>query len=53
MYKKLEAQNEEIKTADYVLVDIADEMLNVSRKRFAGLENIQHEILDYTKQLTA
>ena len=51
MYKKLEAQNEEIKTADYVLVDIADEMLNVSRKRFAGLENIQHEILDYTKQL--
>ena len=41
----------ECKTADYVLVDIADEMLNVSRKRFAGLENIQHEILDYTKQL--
>lgn len=41
----------EYKTADYVLVDIADEMLNVSRKRFAGLENIQHEILDYTKQL--
>ena len=41
----------ECKTADYVLVDIADEMLNVSRERFAGLENIHHEILDYTKQL--
>lgn len=41
----------ECKTADYVLVDIADEMLNVSRKRFAGLRNIQHEILDYIKQL--
>ncbi len=41
----------ECKTADYVLVDIADEMLNVSRKRFAGLVNIHHKILDYTKQL--
>lgn len=41
----------ECKTADYVLVDIADEMLNVSRERFAGLVNIHHKILDYTKQL--
>lgn len=41
----------ECKNADYVLVDIADEMLNVSRERFAGLVNIHHKILDYTKQL--
>lgn len=41
----------ECKTSDYVLVDIADEMLNVSRERFAGLVNIYHKILDYTKQL--
>lgn len=41
----------ECKTSDYVLVDIANEMLNVSRERFAGLVNIYHKILDYTKQL--
>lgn len=42
---------QECKTADYVLVDIADEMLDISRKRFAGLENIHHQLCDYTKQL--
>lgn len=41
----------ECKTAKYVLVDIADEMLEVSRKRFAGLANVYHQIMDYTKQL--
>ena len=44
---------QECKTAEYVLVDIADEMLDISRKRFAGLENVHHRILDYTKQLPA
>lgn len=29
----------ECKTTEYVLVDIAEEMLAVSQKRFAGLEN--------------
>ena len=38
-------------TAEYVLVDVADEMLDVSRKRFAGLTNVHHQVLDYTKQL--
>ena len=42
---------QECKTAEYVLVDIADEMLDISRKRFAGLKNVHHRILDYTKQL--
>ena len=41
----------ECDTAKYVLVDIAEDMLEVSRKRFHGIENISHESLDYTKQL--
>lgn len=41
----------ECKTAKYVLVDIADEMLNISRKRFEKVENVQHRILNYEKQL--
>lgn len=41
----------ECETAEYVLVDIAKEMLEVSEKRFAGLVNIHHQVLDYTKQL--
>lgn len=40
----------ECKTTDYVLVDIAEEMLEVSRKRFAGLKNVSHQVMDYTKQ---
>ena len=36
--------------ADYVLVDIADEMLDVSKRRFAGLSNVEHHVLDYTEQ---
>ena len=41
----------ECKTAEYVLVDIAEEMLDVSKKRFAGLYNVSHRVMDYTKQL--
>ena len=37
--------------AAYVLVDIADEMLNVARKRFAGLDNVSYQTLDYAKAL--
>lgn len=35
----------------YVLVDIADEMLNIARKRFNGIDNISYQILDYLKEL--
>lgn len=35
----------------YILVDIAGDMLDVAKKRFAGLENVKYEILDYSKQL--
>lgn len=41
----------ECKTAEYVLVDIAEEMLDVSKKRFAGLASVSHQVMDYTKQL--
>ena len=41
----------ECSEAEYVLVDIADEMLEISRKRFAGIDKIHHKILDYTKEL--
>lgn len=41
----------ECPSAEYVLVDIADKMLDISRKRFAGIDNIQHKILDYTREL--
>ena len=41
----------ECSTANYLLVDIADEMLDVSRKRFEGNENVRHQVLDYSKEL--
>lgn len=41
----------ECKKADYVLLDIADDMLRVSKKRFEGLFNVDHMVMDYTKQL--
>ncbi len=41
----------ECPSSEYVLVDIADEMLEVSRKRFEGVSNVKHQICDYTKEL--
>lgn len=38
-------------TAEYVLVDIADEMLDVARKRFAGIDSISYQVSDYSKEL--
>lgn len=38
-------------SAEYVLVDIADEMLNVARRRFAGIDSVSYEISDYSKGL--
>lgn len=37
--------------SEYVLADIADEMLDIARKRFSGLENVSYKILDYSKEL--
>jgi len=41
----------ECPSAEYVLVDIADEMLEISKKRFAGIDRVQHKVLDYTREL--
>lgn len=37
--------------AEYVLVDIADDMLGIAKKRFAGLDNVSFQTLDYTYAL--
>ena len=37
--------------SEYVLVDIADEMLDVARKRFSGMSNISYEVLNYMNVL--
>ena len=42
---------QECPSAEYVLVDIADEMLNVARKRFNGISSISYQVLDYSKEL--
>lgn len=36
--------------AEYVLVDIAEDMMNVAKERFYGLENITYQIVDYAKE---
>lgn len=33
--------------AEFVLVDIADEMLNIARKRFYNISNVSYQIMDY------
>ncbi|MBD5082689.1 MAG: class I SAM-dependent methyltransferase [Clostridiales bacterium] len=37
--------------SEYVLVDIADEMLNVARKRFDSIENISYQVENYNDKL--
>lgn len=37
--------------SNFVLTDIAEEMLEVARKRFSGCENVSFEISDYTADL--
>ena len=39
--------------SEYVLVDIAEDMLEVARKRFAGIENVTYEISDYVREFPA
>lgn len=38
-------------SVEYVLVDIADEMLDIARKRFAGIDNVSYQIADYSQAL--
>ena len=37
--------------SEYTLIDIADEMLKIARKRFSGADNVSYQILDYSKTL--
>lgn len=39
--------------SEYVLVDIADDMLNVARKRFAGIDTVSYQVADYSIELPA
>ena len=36
--------------AEYILVDIADDMLTVAKERFKGLENVHYQNCDYSEQ---
>ncbi|MGM9540635.1 class I SAM-dependent methyltransferase [Anaerovibrio sp.] len=36
---------------EYVLTDVAEEMLAVARQRFAGVDNVSYLVQDYTKEL--
>lgn len=37
--------------AEYILTDIADDMLHIARRRFAGLDTVTCQIMDYTQAL--
>lgn len=39
--------------SEYVLVDIADDMLQVARKRFAGIDHVSYLVTDYSRELPA
>lgn len=37
--------------AEYILADMAEEMLKVAKKRFENIRNIDYSLIDYTKEL--
>ena len=37
--------------SEFVLVDFAEEMLDVAKRRFAGMPNVKYEIADYSEKL--
>lgn len=39
--------------SNYLLVDIADDMLSVARRRFQGINNVSYQVSDYKKNLPA
>ena len=39
------------KTADFLLTDIAQDMLGVAKRRFQGLDNFTYQVMDYSKAL--
>ncbi|MCI8284433.1 MAG: class I SAM-dependent methyltransferase [Firmicutes bacterium] len=39
--------------AQYILTDVAEEMLNIAKSRFAGINNVKFEVSDYKNGLPA
>lgn len=39
--------------SEYVLVDIAEDMLNVARQRFAGIDTVSYLAADYSREFPA
>ena len=39
--------------SEYVIVDIADDMLQVARKRFAGIDTVLYQAADYSREFPA
>ena len=37
--------------SNYLLVDIADDMLSVARRRFQGIDNVSYQVSDYKNEL--
>lgn len=37
--------------SEYLLIDIAEEMLDVAKKRFSGSANIKYKVLDYSESM--
>jgi len=37
--------------ADYILADVASEMLNVARQRFEHISNVNYSVIDYAQEL--
>lgn len=37
--------------AKYTLIDIAEEMLDIAKKRFEGIPNVKYSVMDYSKSL--
>ena len=37
--------------ADYILADVASEMLNVARQRFEHISNVNYSVIDYAREL--
>ena len=41
----------ELPSAEYVLVDVAEKMLDIARERFDGVSNVSYRVLDYSREL--
>lgn len=42
---------EQFPESSYILADISEQMLDVARERFDGLDNFEYQVVDYSKEL--